>query len=194
MPITSRTPNEIKYDLGQDPRVHYHAYEHEARLTPLELLNLTELHRDSLRYIEQLESRNQELAQRCDQQRLEISAAICQNAEQKLWFLNTLQAYIGHLPEVSDAATVVPYTFDQLSARYDEESDRDECGGLAMVMESRDGVVMWAILDRFNDVLCATWNAHAQDNFTEDTYGIDWRCWSRKPTDEERKAAKWDVE
>lgn len=25
-----------------------------------------------------------------------------------------------------------------------------------------------------------------------DVYGIGWRCWSRKPTDEERKAAKWD--
>ena len=23
-------------------------------------------------------------------------------------------------------------------------------------------------------------------------YGIGWRCWSRKPTDDERKAAKWD--
>lgn len=23
-------------------------------------------------------------------------------------------------------------------------------------------------------------------------YGIGWRCWPRKPTDEERKAAKWD--
>lgn len=23
-------------------------------------------------------------------------------------------------------------------------------------------------------------------------YGSSWRCWSRKPTDEERKAAKWD--
>ena len=24
-------------------------------------------------------------------------------------------------------------------------------------------------------------------------YGIGWRCWSRRPTEEERKAAKWDV-
>ena len=23
-------------------------------------------------------------------------------------------------------------------------------------------------------------------------YGSSWRCWPRKPTDEERKAAKWD--
>ena len=23
-------------------------------------------------------------------------------------------------------------------------------------------------------------------------YGSNWRCWSRKPTEEERKAAKWD--
>ena len=28
--------------------------------------------------------------------------------------------------------------------------------------------------------------------FDERTYGKEWRCWSRKPTDEERKAAKWD--
>lgn len=25
-----------------------------------------------------------------------------------------------------------------------------------------------------------------------DHYGSSWRCWPRKPTDEERKAAKWD--
>lgn len=25
-----------------------------------------------------------------------------------------------------------------------------------------------------------------------DHYGSSWRCWSRRPTDEERKAAKWD--
>lgn len=24
-------------------------------------------------------------------------------------------------------------------------------------------------------------------------YGIGWRCWPRRPTDEERKAAEWDV-
>ena len=28
--------------------------------------------------------------------------------------------------------------------------------------------------------------------FVETEYGKTWRCWSRKPTDEERKAAKWD--
>lgn len=28
--------------------------------------------------------------------------------------------------------------------------------------------------------------------FAEDEYGKTWRCWSRRPTDEERKAAKWD--
>lgn len=28
--------------------------------------------------------------------------------------------------------------------------------------------------------------------FDERTYGKEWRCWSRKPTEEERKAAKWD--
>lgn len=26
----------------------------------------------------------------------------------------------------------------------------------------------------------------------KDCYGKTWRCWSRNPTDEERKAAKWD--
>ena len=26
----------------------------------------------------------------------------------------------------------------------------------------------------------------------ESGYGVDWRCWTAKPTDEQRKAAKWD--
>lgn len=187
-----RTLDQIKHDLKQELPVHYHGHEHEARLTPRNMLQLEELHRDTLLCIEQLESRNQELAQRCDQQRLEISAAIRQSAEQKLWFLNTLQAYIARLPKVPDTAIVVPYTFDQLSARYDEESDRDDCCGLAVVMETCTGFVTWTILDRYKDVLYATWNAHAEDNFTEDTYGIDWRCWPRIPTEKEKEEAKWD--
>ena len=28
--------------------------------------------------------------------------------------------------------------------------------------------------------------------FDERTYGKEWRCWPRKPTEAERKAAKWD--
>jgi hypothetical protein len=26
-----------------------------------------------------------------------------------------------------------------------------------------------------------------------EVYGEEWRCWSRRPTDEERKAAEWDA-
>ena len=30
------------------------------------------------------------------------------------------------------------------------------------------------------------------DHFKQNTYGKDWRCWSSKPTEEQRKAVKWD--
>lgn len=26
----------------------------------------------------------------------------------------------------------------------------------------------------------------------EETYGISWRCWTARPTDEQRKTVKWD--
>lgn len=33
---------------------------------------------------------------------------------------------------------------------------------------------------------------YSADFRAESTYGIGWRCWATKPTDEEREAAKWD--
>lgn len=35
---------------------------------------------------------------------------------------------------------------------------------------------------------------HGDDDLRldRDDYGKTWRCWSRRPTDEERRAAKWD--
>lgn len=35
---------------------------------------------------------------------------------------------------------------------------------------------------------------HGDDDLRldRDDYGKTWRCWSRRPTDDERKAAKWD--
>ena len=35
---------------------------------------------------------------------------------------------------------------------------------------------------------------HDELKLLEIDYGKKWRCWSRRPTDEERAAAKWEVE
>lgn len=32
----------------------------------------------------------------------------------------------------------------------------------------------------------------SQDRFEYKDYGITWRCWTHRPTDEQRKAVKWD--
>lgn len=44
--------------------------------------------------------------------------------------------------------------------------------------------------------LCSDWGKASDlrsDAFIHsDTYGKTWRCWPRKPTEEERKEAKWD--
>lgn len=43
-------------------------------------------------------------------------------------------------------------------------------------------------------VTCITWPSITQLRIVhkDDTYGKTWRCWSSKPTDEQRKAVKWD--
>ena len=44
-------------------------------------------------------------------------------------------------------------------------------------------------------VTCITWPSITQMRIVrkDDTYGKTWRCWSAKPTDEQRKAVKWDA-
>lgn len=41
------------------------------------------------------------------------------------------------------------------------------------------------------------WRGHAQSQRYLDerrhAYNMEWRCWTARPTDEQRKAAKWDV-
>lgn len=43
-------------------------------------------------------------------------------------------------------------------------------------------------------VKCITWPSIASCvlTFGDDGYGKKWRCWTQRPTDEQRKAAKWD--
>lgn len=43
-------------------------------------------------------------------------------------------------------------------------------------------------------VKCITWPSIASCVLTygDDAYGKRWRCWSAKPTDEQREAVKWD--
>lgn len=42
---------------------------------------------------------------------------------------------------------------------------------------------------------CVTWPSIASMRILhgDDSYGKKWRCWSAKPTDEQRKAVKWDA-
>ena len=43
-------------------------------------------------------------------------------------------------------------------------------------------------------IKCITWPSIASCvlTFGDDAYGKRWRCWTSRPTDEQRKAVKWD--
>ena len=43
-------------------------------------------------------------------------------------------------------------------------------------------------------VKCITWPSIASCvlTFGDDAYGKRWRCWTQRPTDEQRKAAEWE--
>lgn len=42
---------------------------------------------------------------------------------------------------------------------------------------------------------CITWPCVTSMRIQhgDESYGREWRCWSAKPTDEQRKAVKWDA-
>ena len=44
-------------------------------------------------------------------------------------------------------------------------------------------------------VKCITWPSIASCvlTFCDDAYGKRWRCWTQRPTDEQREAVKWDA-
>lgn len=44
----------------------------------------------------------------------------------------------------------------------------------------------------FNTSACLYPELYSSDYRAESKYGIGWRCWATKPTDEEREAAKWE--
>jgi hypothetical protein len=149
-----RTLDQIKHDLKQDLPVHYHGIEREARLTPRNMLNLEELHRDTLLCIEQLEAQNRELSMRCDDGRLEISAAIRQHAEQQAEFLKFFKEYIEGSRDASDVSAAAaprrPLTLDELSQRFNESND-ERVSGMSVFAEDTYGYTVRAIIDRFVD-------------------------------------------
>ena len=185
-----RTLEQIKHDLKQELPIHYHGHEHEARLTPRNMLNLEELHRDTLLCIEQLEAKNRELSMRCDDGRLEISAAIRQHAEQQAEFLKFFKEYLVGSRDASDAAATSaprrPLTLDELSRRFNE-SDDERVSGMSVFVEDAYGYTVCAIIDRFVDGIHAVWNCNHEDDYLEADYGKKWRAWLYPPTEEDVK-------
>lgn len=185
-----RTLDQIKHDLKQELPVHYHGHEHEARLTPRNVLNLEELHRDTLLCIEQLEAQNRVLSLRCDDGRLEISAAIRQHAEQQAEFLKFFKGYIEGSRDASDATVASaprrPLTLDELSQRFNE-SDDDRVSGMSVYVEDAYGYTVCAIIDRFVNGIHAVWNCNHEDDYLEANYGKQWRAWLYPPTEEDLK-------
>lgn len=61
--------------------------------------------------------------------------------------------------------------------------------------ETQSGVIYdWAIRCTANEkhVFLTIRNSTMQA-YRIDRYGVSWRCWTSRPTDEQRKAVKWDA-
>ena len=52
-------------------------------------------------------------------------------------------------------------------------------------IEMRSGVCAWIIDDEVREIPGA-------ENLTSDSYSKTWRCWTSRPTEEQREAVKWD--
>lgn len=87
---------------------------------------------------------------------------------------------------------IKPMTPEEIRQHYD--SDHSSIGAQALYIESKDvDWGYWAIIDYYAEELCAVWSA-CGDMFHGCDYNRTWRCWARRPTDEERAAAAWEVE
>ena len=68
----------------------------------------------------------------------------------------------------------------------------------ALLIESRvNGKLVWASWYsdhvRYGETLCRMLHIDGDvDDRERSTYGYLWRCWSARPTDEQREAVKWD--
>ena len=61
-------------------------------------------------------------------------------------------------------------------------------------IEENSGECGWNVfcyIDEENDVCFCGFKASA-DYYDLEEYGESWRCWTSRPTDEQRKAVKWD--
>lgn len=53
-----------------------------------------------------------------------------------------------------------------------------------IVVELRDRFIAWVISDEYYDL--------PECNLSSEFYGKTWRCWTTRPTDEQRKTVKWE--
>ena len=53
-----------------------------------------------------------------------------------------------------------------------------------IVVEVRNRFIAWIISDEYYDL--------PECNLSSEFYGKTWRCWTTRPTDEQRKTVKWE--
>ena len=144
---------------------------------------------EALAYIRALEAKVAELDKRCDAYMLNATTAILELEETKLRCLEQIKVYTDKLAEYEKPNK--PLTMDEIVAEYGRTVPQGiDC---AYVVEFKeDGYVTRCIIDQMGSVVVAAWNCEAIDLMLEHDYGKTWRCWPRRPTEEERKAAEWD--
>ena len=149
-----------------------------------DLLACFEVHADALAYIRELEARVEELDKRCDAEALNATTAIRELEETKLHCLEQIKVFAYKLAEYEKP--LKPMTWEE--AMMDDfflEIRGDDCidGALNDFAVDGDEGYMW--INTRN-------RAEDESKLMRSDYGKTWRAWSRRPTDEERKAAKWD--
>lgn len=49
----------------------------------------------------------------------------------------------------------------------------------------------WAMFHFMNDKWVHIWRPRRVEHYSKDQYGRTWRCWSRRPTEEQMEATPW---
>lgn len=159
-----KTPDEIRSLLDISRYVHFHAGDREAHISPLEVLQFEDAVAVVISHIQELEERVQ----------YGITAFETIHDEAR-----KLEAILEEYEK-----PLVPLTLPE-AAGTNEVVWLEQKNGRVFVCD-----LVYSCLGSLLEVYTI-----GNDDYglkKEDDYGITWRCWSRKPTDEERKAAKWD--
>jgi len=116
-------------------------------------------------------------------QKADYIAMICKDA------LALIRQQRERITELEAAQTARVMTVEEVKSAWRNRN-------IAFLVDYNDGgspvwMLYYGYLSSLKEILLIDEIAHLH-RFGVDGYGVDWRCWTSRPTDEQREAVKWE--